>query len=117
MKTFSKFIYFWKHYAQWLNFIIILVTNKVFKTFFRYEYLIYSILQHQCQKRAAPVWNERHESNTSSTWATRVQHKCDTSNTSATWVLREKHECDTSENFDFANDASENICISYMYLY
>ena len=25
--------YFWKHYAQWLNYILIFITNKVCKTF------------------------------------------------------------------------------------
>ena len=34
-KTFGSILTcFWKHYTLWLNFLIILVTNKVFKTFF-----------------------------------------------------------------------------------
>ena len=33
-KTLCILTCFWKHYTLWLNFLIILVTNKVFKTFF-----------------------------------------------------------------------------------
>ena len=72
--------------------------------------------------RTTRVRHERQECNMSETGATRVQHECDKS---AIPTTRVRYECYRSNksatrvrNFDFDNDASENIfshpCINYM---
>ena len=96
--------------------------------------MIWSNLQHLCQKRTKRVRQERHECNSSATlamhmwhvWdtndtsATRVQHKCDTK---ATRTTRLRHECYTNDtsvkrvkNFDFDNDTGKNV-FSHPYIY